>query len=190
MKRNLFVAIGLMAVLAAPARAGERRLHADFAVDAPLDKAWEAWTTAQGLQSFFAPYARIEPQVGGTLDIWFSPDAPKGQRGAEDQRVMQYIEKSRFGFTWNAPPSIPTLRHQQTLVTLDFEAIDEGRTRVRFSHEGWGYGEDWDKCFDYFDGAWRSFVLPRFKHALEVGPIVAGESPELAPISQSIKVED
>ncbi|HSR51467.1 MAG TPA: SRPBCC domain-containing protein [Acidobacteriota bacterium] len=175
------------ALVSASALAGERQLEAEFVVNASLDEAWTAWTTNEGLQSFFAPHCRIDPRVKGQMDIWFSPDAPAGQRGAEGEVVVQFIEKRRLAFTWAFPPNIPTLRIQRTLVTLDFQALDENRTRIRFAQIGWGRGDDWNKGFDYFDEAWNKFVLPRFKHAVEVGPIESGARPDLAPIADTLK---
>lgn len=177
----------MVAAMAAGLAAGERRLAAEFVVEAPLEKAWAAWTTNEGLQSFFAPHCRIEPRVKGQMDIWFYPQAPAGERGAEGEVVIQFLEKRRLAFTWTFPPSIPTLRIQRTLVTIDFEALDEGRTRIRFAQVGWGHGEDWNTGFEYFDEAWGRFVLPRFKYAVEADPLEADSVPELPPIAATLK---
>ena len=37
-------------------------------VAASPKQAWDAWTTREGIVSFFAPDARIEPRVGGLWD--------------------------------------------------------------------------------------------------------------------------
>ncbi len=188
--RRLALVGVILLSLSPAASAGDRQLRTEFVVKAPLQEAWKAWTTSQGLESFFAPHCRIDPRVDGELEIWFTPDAPPGQRGAEGQMVMQVLEGKRLAFTWNAPPTIPTLRDQKTLVTIDFEPLGAGLTRIRFAHLGWGRGEDWDQALEYFDGAWRIVVLPRFKHALEAGPIQPGKTPQLPPISDSLLVRD
>ena len=68
-------------------------------------------------------------------------------------------------------------------------ARDKEATRLRLTHLGWGEGADWDAAYQYFDGAWRTVVLPRFKHRFEQGPIDWNARPELPPVAESISVE-
>ena len=56
-----------------PAVAGERALDRQVEIAASLDQAWEAWTTREGVTSFFAPDAKIEPRVGGAFEVYMDP---------------------------------------------------------------------------------------------------------------------
>lgn len=49
-------------------------------------------------------------------------------------------------------------------------------------------GPDWDKAYDYFDNAWNALVLPRFRYAMEVGPIDWTKIPDLQPVASTMKV--
>lgn len=40
--------------------AAERAIDKELVVSATLDQAWDAWTTRDGIVSFFAPDARVE----------------------------------------------------------------------------------------------------------------------------------
>ena len=53
--------------------AAERSIDKETVVAASLDDAWAAWTTREGIISFFAPHAKIEPRVGGAFQIYFNP---------------------------------------------------------------------------------------------------------------------
>ena len=53
----------------------ERMLHADFTVDAPIKDVWNAWTTPEGIATFFAPAGHVDLRVDGTYDVWFFPKA-------------------------------------------------------------------------------------------------------------------
>jgi uncharacterized protein YndB with AHSA1/START domain len=178
----------LMAGAAAQAGAATRVLTTELMVQAPAEKAWRAWTTAKGVKSFFAPGCNVELRVDGLYEILFAPEAQPGERGAEGQRVLGFEPMRRFAFTWNAPSTIPDIRAQRTVVVLEFEPVGAGRTRVRFTHLGWGEGESWDQAYNYFDRAWNEVVLPRFRYAMEVGPIDWKKIPQLEPVAPTLKV--
>lgn len=153
------------------AEASDRILRAELEVAAPVADVWKAWTTEEGVKSFFAPGAHIEPKVDGAYEIFFNPAGEPGMRGADGMRILAFEPERRLAFTWNAPPSIPTIRGQRTMVVVELRPAGEKKTFVRFTHLGWGDGEDWDKAYAYFDTAWRTFVLPNLKARFETGPI-------------------
>ena len=163
-------AAALIAALAAsPADAAERALDKEVVVAATLDQAWAAWTTREGIISFFAPDAEIDPRVDGAFHVFFNPLAAPGLRGADDTRYMALQPKSMLSFDWNAPPHLPEARAQRTFVVVRLEAVDAGHTRVRLHHTGWGDGGQWDQAYAYFDRAW-GFVFDNLKQRFDTGP--------------------
>jgi uncharacterized protein YndB with AHSA1/START domain len=181
-----FAAAALLAV--PPCVADERILRAEVVVSAPLGDVWKAWTTDDGIASFFAPRGHVDLRVDGTYDVWFNPAGEPGQRGAEGMRILDVDPERRFAFTWSAPPSIPAIRAKRTVVVLELEAAGERSTRLRFTQLGWGDGPDWDKAYDYFDAAWRVQVLPFLVHRFARGPVDWSSPPEVEPVAPSIKV--
>jgi uncharacterized protein YndB with AHSA1/START domain len=152
-----------------PAHAAERAIDKSIEIPATLDQAWEAWTTREGITSFFAPDATIEPRVGGAFRIYFDPSAPAGSRGADDMRYLALQPRKMVSFDWNAPPSLPEARAQRTFVVVRFEPLTERSTRVSLHHTGWGDGGEWDKAYAYFDRAWTG-VLGSLRKRFEQGP--------------------
>src|SRR5688572_23586120 len=66
-------------VAAAPASAGaDRVLRAELVLAAPIESVWAAWATEEGVKTFFAPGARVEPRVDGAYEIYFDPTAAPG----------------------------------------------------------------------------------------------------------------
>ena len=167
--------------------AQERALRAELDLAAPPQVVWNLWTTVEGIQSFFAPGARIEPKVDGAYEILFSPEKPKGQRGAEDLRIVAFEPATRLAFTWNAPQELPSIRAQRTVVEIRLAPTASGGTRLTFLHWGWGVGPDWDKAFDYFDKAWGGFVLPSLQNRIAKGPIDWKQPPSITPLPGSMK---
>ena len=187
MRAVWFVFVSLS--LAAGSDAAERLLRAEVVVEAPIDEVWAAWTTEEGVRRFFAPRGEIDLRVDGRYSIVFFPDAPAGERGAEDMRILQLEPKRRFSFTWNAPLAQPESRAQRTVVTCEFDSLGPGVTRLRLTHWGWGKGKHWDTSFSYFDDAWNRLVLPRFVHAMESGGSIDWtEPPSLKPVHETMVV--
>jgi len=136
-------------------------------INCNIDKLWQAWTTKQGIISFFAPDCDIEIKVDGKYEIFFDESAPYGLKGSEGVKILAIQDKKFLSFTWNAPPSIPTIRAQRTHVALYFEKISKNKSKLRVIHDGYGENKDWKKAFNYFEHAWGKIVLPRLKKYLE-----------------------
>ena len=168
--RPWLLATVLAATSASPsAFAAERSLDKQVVVNATLDQAWDAWTTREGITSFFAPDARIEPRVGGAFQVYIDPGAPAGSKGADDMRFLALQPKKMISFDWNAPPHLPEARAQRTFVVVRFEPLDERRTQVSLHHTGWGTGGEWDQAYTYFDRAWGG-VLGNLQKRFDSGP--------------------
>jgi len=162
----------------------EKQLEFTFTVNASPEDVYEAWTTAEGVKSFFAPECKVALEKYGDYHILFFPDAARGSRGAEDEIVLAYEKNKMFSFTWGFPPSLPELRAtQKTVVLLRFTEIENGRTQVHFLQSGWGDGEDWQKGFDYFVDAWGNVVLARLRYRFDVGPVNWDNMPDISRIN-------
>jgi uncharacterized protein YndB with AHSA1/START domain len=160
----------IAAALATAVAAAERALDKEVVIAADAEQAWRAWTTREGIVSFFAPDAEIEPRVGGAFHVFFNPLAPRGDRGADDMRFMALQPRVMLSFDWSAPPHLADARAQRTFVVVRFEPVDAGHTRVRLHHTGWGDGGQWDQAYAYFDRAWGG-VLGNLKKRFDSGPI-------------------
>jgi uncharacterized protein YndB with AHSA1/START domain len=158
----------------------ERAIHARVVLDADMDQVWRAWTTNQGVRSFFAPDSNIDLRLDGPYEIFFNPDAEPGERGAEGMRIMALQPPTMLAFTWNAPPSIPALRQQRTHVIVRLKQTPDGGTEVRLTHDGWGEGIEWDRAFEYFDRAWNQVVFPRLEYRFRHGPVDWLNPPDLS----------
>ena len=143
--------------------AGAQSLAPDIVVvktiDAPVADVWKAWTTTEGIESFFAPKAaKVEPWPGGLFELWFGVNMPEGSRGSEGNRVHSVKPMEQFVFEWGAPPTIPTIRPLRTLVYLDFKPLPGNKTELTLRNFGYGEGEDWAKAKAYFAAAWPAVM--------------------------------
>lgn len=162
MKSHIVLAVLLFAGVAGAE--SPAMLRKEVVVAAPVADVWAAWSTSAGAQTFFAPRVDVELARGGRYEVWFAPDAPAGQRGAEGLHVLAYVPNEMFAFEWSAPPAFPEIRKQgaSTFVVVQLAPVDARHTRVTLSHLGWGSGGDWPKVQAYFDKAW-GVVLGRLQ---------------------------
>ena len=156
--------------LAFAARAEERAIVKEVVVKATPEAVWQAWTTDEGVKSFFAPGARIEAKSMGLFEIHMNPYAPDGMKGADDMRFLALQEPRFLSFTWNAPPHLADARKQRTVVTVRITPIDSSTTRVVLNHSAFGDRGQWDQTYDYFNNAWGR-VLANLKKRFDEGPI-------------------
>ena len=148
----------------------DRVLEKQATVDAAIAPVWEAWTTGEGIKSFFAPACNVDLKVDGPFEILFDPAAETGKRGAEGCRILAFQPEKMLAFTWNAPPHLAEARKHWTHVVVRFEEAGPGSTRITIRHDGWGEGGEWDRAFEYFDRAWET-VLRWLRYRFEKGPI-------------------
>lgn len=167
--KGLLAAVALLLAAVPAGWAAEKAIDKEVTVNATLAQAWQAWTTREGIVSFFAPDAKVEPRVGGAFQIYFDPGAEPGAKGADDMRYLALQPQKMLSFDWNAPPFLPEARQQRTFVVVRFAAVDNSTTRVTLHHTGWGEGGEWDKAHAYFDRAWTA-VLGGMKTRFEKGP--------------------
>ena len=149
----------------------DRAIKLEIVVNASVEKVWRAWTTQEGVRSFFAPDCDIDLRVLGKYDILFAPTAPPGLRGAEGNLILAIQEGRMLSFTWDAPPAIPEIRKQRTSVVIRFAQVKPNKTKLSLTHSGWGEGAEWNRAYEYFTRAWGDVVLPFLKYSIEVGPI-------------------
>ena len=148
----------------------ERRIVKEVVVKAPPEAVFKAWSTSEGVATFFAPEARVEARPDGPFEVYMNPYGTPGMKGADDMRVLAVQENRMISFTWNAPPHLPLARAQRTFVVVRMQPEGAAETRVRLTHTGWGEGGEWDKAHAYFDRAWGN-VMANLQKRFAEGPI-------------------
>lgn len=138
---------------------------------ATLEDAWKAWTTVEGVTSFFVPKAIIEPMVGGRYELFSSLKAPKGFQGTEGCKILTLEPLKHLAFDFIAPPQFPNVRRLRTRIDLTFGQVGKGGVvKLDLVHSGFQEGEEWDEFFEFCSWNW-DLVLGRFQYRFSVGPI-------------------
>lgn len=148
----------------------ERALSLKVVVPAPVGEVWKAWMSAEGLRTFFAPGAKVDPRTGGDYEIWFNPYAPAGMRGTDGMQLLAMQEPKMFTFTWIAPPTMPAMRKQVTYVTVRLAPRGDKATELSLLHGGWGEGPEWDAYYASSEKTWQN-TLSVLAKRFESGPV-------------------
>ncbi len=156
-----------------PAASPSSRIELEVDVAAPIAKVWQAWTTRDGLRSFFGEDNKVELRIGGPFEIYMSMQAPEGKRGSEGCAVLSYLPEEMLSFSWNAPPKFEHARARRTWVVVQLTAVGRDQTRVRVVHLGFDeqraanpeHVAEWNEVEQYFRRAWP-MVLDGLKSAV------------------------
>lgn len=105
-------------------------------ISRPVGAVFEAVVDPDQLSSFFTTGgAKGRLEVGATV-TWDFHDFP----GAFPVRVVKLEQDKRIVLRWDAAENAAepdASGRRLTTVTMTFEALDDGRTLVRISEEGW-----------------------------------------------------
>lgn len=124
-------------------------------VYATAPEIFDAWTTEDGLRTFFSENVHMELKEGGPFEIYFSTEPPEGLRGSEGCKVLSWEEDKRLTFSWNFPPSLPEIRDERTEVTIAITPLDGGGgCEVSLRQSGFQDEGQWPDGYAYFDRAW------------------------------------
>ena len=137
-------------------------------IKATPEEVFRALTDPEQVVKWFAPYARIEPGVGGKYHISWSPEM-KG----EGSRIIAWDPYTHFGaasersFAYGCEGK-PVETGAKQLIAVDYyiESLGDGLTRLRLVQSGFGPGAAWDDEYASTKTGWADF-LKQLKELLE-----------------------
>jgi uncharacterized protein YndB with AHSA1/START domain len=118
-----------------------RTVRFERALDAPIDDVWDALTSPERLARWLAP-TTIEARLGGEVHHDFGDgDRCRGT-------ILVWDPPRRLSYGWHFTGE------DDSVVTFDLHAVDEGTTRLRLEHRDLGsgfavgYGAGWHAHLD------------------------------------------
>ncbi|ERI11593.1 SRPBCC family protein [Aneurinibacillus aneurinilyticus] len=125
--------------------------------DAPIQKVWEAVSTAEGIAAWFMPND-FEPKIGHEFHLQ-SPFGPS------PCKVLELDPPHRLSFTWDVSGWV---------VSFELKELDE-KTQFTLIHTGWGEaneevpkaGEKNSVVRDRMDAGWTMLVNERLRKVIE-----------------------
>ncbi len=105
------------------------RIERTMDLEHPIERVWEALTTAEGLAGWFGTTAEIDLRPGGKGDLYF---ADHDLHGPFEVRVIE--PPTRFAFNWHVP-GLPDDDPRRTFVEFTLEKTASG-TRLILVESG------------------------------------------------------
>jgi uncharacterized protein YndB with AHSA1/START domain len=137
---------------------GTRVLRQSLVIPATLEEVWTLLTTSDGLQTWAAPFARIDFKLGGIWESSYRLDANAGDPANIRNRVLAYQPLRMIAIqAIQAPPGFP---HPELLPTLwsviELEPMADRQVRVTVSGIGYRDRPDYAKIYHHFElgNAW------------------------------------
>jgi len=126
------------------------RIERTIEINHPVQRVWEAITTADGLGTWFGHRAEVDLRVGGQAKLtWSSGDVAK-------LRIERLEPPTVFGYTWNIY-GLPDDDPRRTYVEFTLAATDRG-TRLTVVEAGFAQlsDETYAKAYPANTDGWRS----------------------------------
>ncbi len=128
---------------------------------------FRAITDPEQIVKWFAPYATVDPRVGGKFAISWSPDKPgNGVISALDAPRHLAVNTERSVAYNSKGQPVETGTPRQIVVEYFVEPLDEGITRLRLVQSGFGPEPAWDEEYESTRTGWAYF-LAKLKKLLE-----------------------
>jgi len=136
-------------------------------IKATPEEVFRAITDPEQIVKWFAPYARVDPRVGGVYDISWDPEMQGGgviSVWDPPKHFAQYTERS-VAYNCEGKP-VDTGATQKIAIDYYIEAIGDGMTRLRLVQSGFGPEAAWDDEYEATKTGWADF-LKKLKEILE-----------------------
>ena len=132
--------------------------------EAPAERVFDAWTSEEVLRRWFhagndweTVEASVDLRVGGAVRVVMrDPREEAEYGGGGEYTVVEPPTRLAFTWTWDDEPG------WRTLVEVEFVEDADGRTTVRFTHDGLrdeealrSHEDGWGKCFENLERALR-----------------------------------
>lgn len=145
-----------------------KKIIKNIITNAPINKVYDMWTTRDGLNTFFGEDSKIELKVNGAFEIYFNLSWPKGFRGSEGCKIVDFVKNKYISFTWNVPPTFEEARARgyHSIVKIEFIELDESKTEILVMNEYIKDNDKLDEIIAYFERTW-DYVLSNFIKAIE-----------------------
>jgi uncharacterized protein YndB with AHSA1/START domain len=130
----------------------------EVVVEAPVDRAWAAFTTKDGIESWMVPHAEIDLRVGGTMCTNYNAAGVIGDEGTIENTILCFEPQRMLSIKATKPPAGFAFKDQIESMwsVIYFEPLGLNRTRVRVVGMGYGADEASQKMREHFDkgNAW------------------------------------
>ena len=152
--------------------AGELILIQEATFEAPRRAVWDAYTTAEGWQSWAAPHASVDLQIGGKILTNYAPNGTLGGPGTNTLTIVSYVPEELLTLKADVSQNWPEILKQDAdrlSNVIVFHKLSDTRSKVVSYGIGYGNSPEHKKLLEFFTGA-NEGLLRKLKGVLEGAP--------------------
>lgn len=128
----------------------QRVIRLELALPVDPATAYDAWTVAMNLVEWLPHWAEMRVDVGEPYSMGWD-----GYEGVWTGRYIEVERPERLVFTWIPPEGVFPSGSYETVVTLTFEEVEEGRTMMVLEHSGFEEASELEAQLQ----AWRGYMF-------------------------------
>jgi uncharacterized protein YndB with AHSA1/START domain len=145
-----------------------RAFRMSLDIDAPADAVWRALTDAEELARWFPNSAKVTPGVGGTM-VWSWDkmwDWETRIDAWEPGRLLRLVQEDARPYDLEGR-QLPPGQVEPASIAIEFTLeTQQGKTRLRLVHSGFGHGAAWDDEVEGITEGWQA-ELRSLRHYLQ-----------------------
>lgn len=112
----------------------------EFTVDAPIDKAWQAYTTEEGWKSWAVPIAEVDFKINGTIKTNYNPNGTIGDSTTIVTHVLNYVPKRLITLQAEITENFPAFMKEDEKDLYNVIEFEEtGESQIKIISYGIGY---------------------------------------------------
>lgn len=141
---------------------GELVLIQQIAVNASLERTWNAYTTTTGWLGWVAEVADVDLRPGGLIRTHYKADASLGDPGTNELTIVNFVPQALLTLKVRNSESFPLFMRadaENLINVIVFERISDGKTRVRSYGLGYRDTPEYREVLDFFVGANEKTLL-------------------------------
>ena len=119
--------------------------------------AFDAWTVSTNLVEWLPHWVEMQVAEGQKFSMGWD-----GYEGVWTGTYLEVDRPERLVFTWVAPEGVFPSGSYETIVTLTFEEVEEGRTSLLLEHSGFREPAEFESQLQ----AWRGYMFALRAHLL------------------------
>ena len=135
----------------------ERVVRMRLALPVDRETAFDAWTVSTELVEWLPHWVEMQVAEGEGFSMGWD-----GYEGVWMGTYLEVERPERLVFTWVAPEGVFTSGSYETVVTLTFEEVEEGRTSLLLEHSGFLDPSELESQLQ----AWRGYMFALRAHLL------------------------
>lgn len=158
----------------------------EIVLNAPAEKVWSAFSTAEGYKLWGVAQVDIDFRVGGKIRTTYSADGKLGDAGTIEQTILAYEPMRMIAFSVSkCPEGFPFPNAiTKTWNVAYIEDLGGGRTRLTLKGMGYDDSEESKKMREFFD-AGNAWSMQKLRANLEETPAPTTSAHDAANAGQS-----